>query len=133
MSVKTYDPSQVAIIVGGAIVKSWNTVTPELDEDGWTFSTGTSGESTRTKNLNKMGTITIVLPQTSKDNDILSGLEVAGALLPISILDKSGSTIVTMPEGTIVKPPAAELGKESAEREWQIKGDIPVLLVGGNG
>ena len=34
MSVKTYDPSQVAIIIGGRIIKSWNTVTVTRDEDG---------------------------------------------------------------------------------------------------
>jgi hypothetical protein len=129
---KTYDPSEVSIIVGGTIIKSWNLVTPEFDEDGWTFSTGTSGESTRTKNLNKMGTITLTLPQSSADNDILSGLQVAGALLPVSIIDKSGSTIITMPEGTIVKLPAAEMAKEAGEREWIIKGDMPASFIGGN-
>ena len=129
---KTYNPSEVSIILGGLIIKSWNTITPERDEEGFLFSTGTSGESTRTKNANKMTTITLVLPQSSSDNDILSGLEIAGALIPVSIIDKSGSTLITMPEGTIVKPASAELGKEAGEREWIIKGDTPVFLVGGN-
>jgi hypothetical protein len=129
---KTYDPSQVALIVGGSIIKSWNTITPERDEDGFLFSTGTTGESTRTKNLNKMTTITVVLPQTSADNDILSGLEASGSLVPVSVIDKSGRTIITMPEGTVVKPATPELGKESAEREWVIKGDTPAFFVGGN-
>jgi hypothetical protein len=129
---KTYNPSQVSIIIGGSIVKSWNTVTPEPDEDGWLFSTGTSGESTRTKNANKMVTITLVLPQSSADNDILSGLEIAGSLIPISIIDKSGRTVITMPKGTVAKRPAVELGKEAGEREWLIKGDVPVYAVGGN-
>ena len=124
MAIKTYDPSQVSVIVGGSIITSWNTVTPDRDEDSFTFNTGTTGESTRTKNLNKMGTFTIVLPQTSADNAVMSGFEVGGSLISCSIIDKSGASLAVMPEGTVMKPATSEFGKESGEREWVVKGDI---------
>lgn len=130
--IKTYDPGQVAIIVGGAIIKSWNSVTLSRDEDGFTFNTGTSGEVTRTKNLNKLGGIAINLPQTSGDNTILSAFEIAGNALSCSVIDKNGVTLGLMPEGTVVKAPDAELGKESGERDWLIKGDLVTFIVGGN-
>ena len=41
--VKTYDPSQVSLIVGGTIVKSWNKIAVAKDEDGWSFNAGTQG------------------------------------------------------------------------------------------
>lgn len=129
---KTYNPKEVSVIVGGHIVNSWNTATIAREEDGFFFATGTTGESSRAKNANKMGTLTIVLPQTSVDNDALSALELSGALVPCSIIDKSGTTLAVMPQGTVLKQADAELGKELGEREWIIKGDIDVLNVGGN-
>ena len=132
MSVKTYDPSQVAIIIGGRIIGSWNTVTVTRDEDGWTFAAGTSGEVTRTKNLNKLGMLELVLPQTSEDNAVLSAFEIAGNTLNSSVLDKSGTSVALMPEGTVIKAADSEFGKESGERTWQIKGDLVSFLVGGN-
>ena len=129
---KTYDPSQVAIIIGGSILKSWNTVTVSRDEDGWTFSSGTSGESTRTKNLNTLGMIEIVMPQTSVDNAILSAFQIADGLLSSAVIDKGGTSVALLPEGTVVKQADSEYGKESGERTWQIKGDLVGFIVGGN-
>jgi hypothetical protein len=130
--VKTYDPSQVSLIVGGTIIKSWNKVSVVKDEDSWTFSAGTSGEVTRTKNLNRLGTITVTLPQTSADNGMLSAFAVSGALLSCIVKDGSGRSLHVMPEGTVVKPADSEYGKESGEREWSIKGSVVEMTVGGN-
>ena len=132
MSVKTYDPSQVAIIIGGRIIGSWNTVAITREEDEWTFNAGTSGEVTRTKNLNKLGMFELTIPQTSEDNAALSALRLLGNTLNCSVLDKSGTSVGLIPEGTIVKAPDSEFGKESGERVWQIKGDLVTFLAGGN-
>ena len=135
MALKTYDPSQLSITIGGSLIsdKSWNTVAIARDEDSWTFSTGTNGEQTRTKNLNKLGTITLTLPQTSDANDILSAAELVGSPITCALIDKSGRTVVTMPQGTVMKPADTEFAKESGEREWMIKGDVPdPFLVAGN-
>jgi hypothetical protein len=130
--VKTYDPSQVSVIVGGTILKSWNKIAVAKDEDDWSFSAGTSGEVTRTKNLNKLGTITITLPQTSRDNGVMSAFRVSGALLSCIVKDGSGRSLHVMPEGTVVKPANSEYAKESGEREWTIKGSVVEMTVGGN-
>ena len=130
--VKTYDPSQVSIIVGGTIIKSWNKVAVAKDEDDWSFSAGTSGEVTRTKNLNRLGTITITLPQTSKDNASLSAFSISDSLLSCIVKDASGASLHVMPEGTVVKPANSEYAKESGEREWAVKGSLVEMTVGGN-
>ncbi len=130
--VKTYDPGQVSVIIGGTIIKSWNKIVVAKDEDDWTFAAGTSGEVTRTRNLNRLGAITITLPQTSRDNGTLSAFCVSGGLLSCIIKDASGYSLYVMPEGTVVKPAASEFGKESGEREWAIKGSIVEMTVGGN-
>lgn len=130
--VKTYDPSQVSLIVGGTIIKSWNKIVVAKDEDSWSFSAGTSGEVTRTRNLNRLGAITVTLPQTSADNGMLSAFEVSGALLSCIVKDGSGRSLHVMPEGTVVKPADSEYAKESGEREWAIKGSVVEMTVGGN-
>ena len=131
--VKTYDPTKVSLIVGGSIIKSWNTVSCVVDEDKWTFTKGTSGEVTRTKNPVMMGTLTLTLPQTSEDNAILSAFEFAGNTIACIITDRNGTSLHIMPQATVVKPADSEYGKESGEREWQIKGQWKEpFLVGGN-
>lgn len=131
--VKTYDPTKVSLIVGGSIIKSWNTITCVVDDPKFTFATGTTGEVTRTKNPIMMGTATIDLPQTSEDNAILSAFEVAGNTIPIIVVDRNGVSIHTMPQATIIKPADAEYGKDSGSREWEIKGQWKEpFIVGGN-
>lgn len=129
---KTYDPSQVVVIIGGSIVKSWNTVTAARDEENFMMTTGTQGESTRTKNANKMGVITLVLPQASVDNAILSAFWNAGTQISVAVTDKSGVSLHAMPEATVTKSPDAGYGKEAAEYEWLIRGDLSVHVLGGN-
>jgi hypothetical protein len=132
MAVKTYDPGQVSLIVGGTIIKSWDKIAVAMDEDDWSFAAGTTGEVTRVKNLNRLGSIAVTLPQTSADNAVLSAFRIAGALLPCIVKDASGNSLHVMPEGTVVKPADSEYGKEAAQREWTIKGGIVEMTVGGN-
>jgi len=133
MGTKTYDPSLVSVIIGGSIIKSWEAVKAGRDNDKYKFTERTSREVTRTKNASLLGTITLTLPQASQDNATLSAFEVAGALIPCMIMDKGGTSLHTMPEGTVVKMPDAEYGKDSGSREWTIKGElIEPSIVGGN-
>ncbi|BBO74399.1 hypothetical protein DSCW_18160 [Desulfosarcina widdelii] len=132
METKTYNPDQVSLIVGGSIIKSWNKVVVGRDEDSWSFSAGTSGEATRTKNLNTLGAIKITLPQTSQDNGVLSAYEKSDALLSCVVKDSSGYSLYAMPEGTVIRQAGSEFGKESGEREWTLKGALAEFTVGGN-
>ena len=65
---KDYALGEVSVIVGASIIESFNKVSVELGEESNTFTTGSTGESTRTKNANRMGTILLTMPQTSSDN-----------------------------------------------------------------
>lgn len=129
---KTYDPSQVSIILAGSIIKSWISVSAERDEEAFMMTTGTGGESTRTKNANKMGVITLTLPQASADNLVLSTLWNAGTQFSASITDKSGVSLSVISEATVTKAPPGAYGKEAGELEWLIRGDLSVHVLGGN-
>ena len=129
---KTYNPGEVSLIIGGSIINSWNTITVSRNEDKNFASVGTQGEVTRTVNVSNLGTIVVTLPQSSADNAILSAKELANGIESIGIMDKSGNSIVTMPEGFITGVAESEFGKELGEREWTFQGDLPVYVVGGN-
>lgn len=130
-ALKTYDPSEVVIAVGGALLASWNLMTPEFDEDQNLMSVGTTGETTRTKNANRNGKVTINIPQTSSDNAILSALAIANSVYNVSVVDKSGTLVITIPEGVFQRQPNAPTGKDAGEgsRDWVLMGKM--FMVGG--
>jgi len=129
---RTYDPSRVSVAFGPVLLTGWDTVRISREEDGAMFSVGTSGEISRSINANKLGTITLTYPQTSTENLILSGYEFSKVTVPVTIIDRSGSTVAIMKFGTVVKPPDSDLGKETATREWLIRGELSVMTIGGN-
>jgi len=130
--VRTYDPSKVSVSFGPSLLTGWDLVRISRAEDGVSFSVGTGGEISRSINANKLGTITLTYPQTSAENLILSSYEVTKVTIPVTIIDRSGSTVAIMKYGTVVKPPDSDLGKETTTREWSITGELPVYTVGGN-
>lgn len=133
MATKTYDPSQVSVIVGGNIITNFEKVSVSRDEDNWKFQAGSSGEVTRTKNSNPLGTIEIELSQTVAEQVGLSALVGTDALIPINVADLNGTSIHTMPEGSVMKVADAEYGKDDATtRTWTLKGALTVHVVGGN-
>jgi len=131
--VKTYDPTKVTVVIGGSIIKSWDTVRVVENDPRFTFKKGTSGEVTRSKNSVIMGTITFILPQTSEDNAIMAAYNIAGNLMNVSVIDRGGTSIHIMPQGTIEKAADAEYGVESGQREWTIIGQMKdPNYIGGN-
>lgn len=133
MATKTYDPSQVSLIVGGTIVTNWEKITVEYDEEKWKFGAGSSGEVYRTKNSNPIGTINVELAQTSSDNAAFSGYAGSDALIPIIVQDGGGTSLHSMTEATCVTVPSAEYAKDDAgTREWSFKGALAVHIIGGN-
>lgn len=128
----TYSPKEVSIIIGSHIVDNWEEVTVVKDEDDNLFSTGADGEVAVTENANELGTISITIKQTSKSNLILSALG-KGAVLPITIADKSGKSLHMIPLSKRVKAPDAAYGKEAGDREWAYRGSLEINIAGGNG
>ena len=130
---KTYSPKEVSVVIGGAIIKSWDEVSVVMDEDRNVLSSATTGESTRTKNANRLGKIEITLPQTSEDNLALSGLLAIDTPIPCAVIDSGGNSLHVMPLGVIMKSPDSGYAKENGTRIWTIAGNLPdPQIVGGN-
>ena len=140
MTVKTYDPAQVALIFGGVEIGGYadgTFVTVARDEDAFSLQIGTNGEGVRSKSNNKSGTFTFTLLQSSASNAILSAIaqldELTNAgVFPAMVKDNSGSSIHTAETAWIQKVPDSEYSKEAGPREWVIRTNNLQPFVGGN-
>lgn len=140
MTVKTYDPTQVSLIVGGFNITGFadgSFVTVARNADAFALHIGTDGEGTRAKSSNKSGRITITLAQSSDSNAVLSAFLAADELsntgvVPVLVKDSSGTSLFAAETAWIVKAPDAEFGRELGSREWIIETDNLAVFIGGN-
>ncbi len=140
MSVKTYDPKQVIVIVDGSQMSGFaegTFVKVGRHEDAWSLQIGADGEGTRSKSNNKSGTITFTLMQSSDSNVILSALaqldELSNAgAVAVMVKDNSGSSLYVAEQAWIKKVADSEFGKEAGHREWVLETNILICNVGGN-
>ena len=140
MTVKTYDPKQVQIIIGGQTISGFadgEFINVERDEDMFTKVSGADGEVSRAKSNNKMGTMTLTLLGTSASNDILSAFAVADELsnsgiVPIICKDSLGTSTLFAGEGWVKKMPAYTASKEISTRAWVFDLAEVEIFIGGN-
>ena len=140
MAFATYDVSQVAVIVGGVPLEGFadgSRVTVEFDEEQFTKVTGSDGLTTRSKSNNYAGSVTVTLQQSSRSNDVLSGLWNAdrvrnAGVVPILIKDNSGRTLWAAEHAWVQQMPGQEFAKEVSDREWILDTDKLTGLAGGN-
>ena len=141
MATKLYDPDKVVVTFGPAVVSgiaAGTFVSVERNEDAFTVTVGADGETARTRNNNRSGTITITLLQTSSSNDMLSSFaqldeKSATGVLPLVVKDLLGNTLCVAPNAWVKKIANAEFGKEHGDREWVLESDLIEMFVGGSG
>ena len=139
MAFKSYDPLEVAVIVGGHVVQGFadgTFVSVSRANDTFTGTSGASGEYARAKSNDRSGTFTVTLLQTSTSNSVLQGFATADELsnsgtFPVLIKDNNGADIFSGEICWIQKPSDAEYGKEISEREWIIMTSELIMLHGG--
>lgn len=139
MALKTFDPSQLVLSVGGVPASGWadgSMMTVEYDEDAYTKVVGVD-QTTRVKSSNNGGKITIRLQQSSPFNDVLSAFAIAdrednSGVVPALGKDNSGRTVIFSPSAWVMKIPSAEFAKEHSDREWILDCADLELFVGGN-
>jgi hypothetical protein len=136
----TYDPKQVAMIVGGQIMSGFSDgtfITVTRNEQAFNLKVGVDGEGTRAKSNNKSGKFEIELMQSSSSNDVLSGYAAADELsstgaVPVYLKDNSGRTICTALTAWVQKYPDQPFAKEVSTRKWILETDDVEIFVGGN-
>lgn len=140
MGVKTFDPKQVQMIIGGNQIAGFadgEFINVERDENTFSKVVGADGEVSRAKSNNRSGILTLTLLQTSASNDILSAIMIADELtnsgiIPIYIKDSLGTSTLFSGEGWVQKPPAFTADKEIGNREWVIDLASVDVFIGGN-
>ena len=142
MGVKLYDPASVIVAFGPNELSGFaegTMVRVERDEDTFTKKVGVDGECTRTRNMNRCGSVSVMLMATSSSNLVLSALHNADELasngvsvLPLIIKDNAGYSLHVAKEAWIRKPPASEHAKEAPEREWVFDTGPMTTVEGGN-
>ena len=140
MTVKTYDPKKVHIIIGGFemvgfVDGTFFTIT--MDDDAYSKVTGADGETSRAKNNNNGALATLSLQQTSSSNDVLSGFALADRLsnsgiVPVVVKDSLGTTILFSAEGWVKRTPDAPFAKEISNRDWPFDLANVDTFIGGN-
>jgi len=127
---RTYDPQTVVITVGSVIVSGFGDgdfITVNYDEDRYNVKAGADGEVARAKNANRMGTFEITLSATSAANAELSSifnLEMLGGadvVVPVSVVDLSGSAQAFASKCWLKNPADFVRGKEVGDAVWAIQ------------
>lgn len=140
-TVKTFDPKNVIIVFGGVPLTGYspNTfISVAAAGDRFSKVVGADGETARGKSNDYTHEVTLTLMQTSLSNDYLSGIMALDKLsnsgiLPLSVLDKSGSTLFFWDQAWVKKPPNWDGQKEVGERAWVFDtGQVIEENIGGN-
>jgi len=124
----TYDPSRIAITFGPVRISGIADATfckVSRAESKYTTKAGADGETARSRNLNRIGTVEITLLQTSAANAELAALHLADEIsdggtpgLPLMVKDLEGNSLTVAFEAWIEKTPDEEYAKEVGERTW---------------
>lgn len=136
----TYDPKQVALIVGGVPIGGYadgTFISAERTADTFTKVSGGDGVVSRSKTNDKSGTIAISLQKTSPSNDVLAGFALLdetsnSGIVPIVVQDFSGRTTIVSAFGWVKKLPKAEFSKEVTNTEWMLDCADLDIKHGGN-
>lgn len=119
VSVTTYDPKKVNVIVGGRVITGFasdGVVTLAKSEDSVNPSVGAKGDVTYSENANESGTASLTLMSTSSSLPYLRDLEAKRRAVNVSITDANDDTAFTMNEDNcrITKMPDVARQKEQA-------------------
>ena len=140
MSVRTFDPKQVIVTIGGVPMSGFSDGTfleVDRNEPTWNIVVGADGLVTRGKTNNFSGTLTLTLKQSSPSNDVLSAFmavdEATNAgVIPVLVKDLSGNSIYFSARAWITQYPNSTFGKDITDRQWVLSMDEADMFVGSN-
>lgn len=138
---KTYDPKQVQVIVGGIPLRgyadgSFIRVAPR--NAAWVLDVGADGEAARAKSNDYSGSIEVELMQSSESNIHLSNVLLVdktnnAGVVPITIRDTSGRSLHFSEQCFLEQAPESAYSKSNETRVWRfLCADMDINFVGGN-
>jgi len=133
LGTRTYSPGEVTIIMNGAIVKDWVSITWTRPNPRYTGTQGSDGELTRVENAGHQyveGTLT--LKQASSSNIAVNALFTSGVVGPLLVKDGSGTSIHSIPECTLSSLGDGGYAAEESDREYNFFGMMILDAPNGN-
>lgn len=126
VSVKTYKPSDVVVLVSGYQLTGIVSLSAAWSAPPFTVVKGIRGKNARVRNFDSSLTITLQVLQTSITNDILSDIvtkdiSTGNGRLLVEIRDKSGTTVLTSTNGFVSNRANVEFSNDLSERQWVIE------------
>jgi len=137
---KEYNAGEVSVVFGAQALQGFTEgtfINITRLEDSYTMVVGADGEATRSKTNNRSGSIEVTLKQSSESNDYLSQMLIADeaggvGVLPLTIIDNTGTTIISALESWVKKPSDTGFGRDAEDRVWTIDCADLSMFVGGN-
>ena len=142
MSIATYSPGEVSLIIAGLHQVSGfseNSIIRVMkDEPYFKSFKGSHGQSERMTVTDNTYTVEVSLSQTSPSNSVLNALATLDHLsglaqFPLFAKDSSGQSLFIAPSCWVEKSAEASYGTELADRVWTIKCAEMVSGIAGNG
>ncbi len=131
MGLHQYDPKQVSLIFGGALITGFaegSFINIEYNNDLFTLAVGSDGEATRSKSNNNSARVTVTLMPGSVGNALLNTAfqadKAGGAgALPLAITDRSTGSSFAAEGAWVVKDPGKDFQTEGQPMEWMLETD----------
>lgn len=136
--ISTYSPESVLLILGGAALTGWNSISISRDADQFNVIKGIRGKHTRSRNYDNSATIVLELPFSSDWNYILSQIvtqdsQSATGRCEILLKDNSGNSIFKTTQAYVRKFADVTFDATISSRVWTIQClDVDVYTVGGS-
>jgi hypothetical protein len=140
VDLKTYDPAQVQVSIGGAIITGYEPgtfISVARSVNNFDYSVGPDGnEGIRAKRNDRSALLTLTLRQTAAAMALLSNLanrdEVSSdGVVPVEVTEIGTENRITGGKGWIEKPPDVNYAETPQGRAWRIRiAEAPFELAG---
>lgn len=137
MTVATYTPKEVSLLIGGSLVTGWDRITVQRNAESFRQVRGIRGKNTRVRNRDSSATMTVELAQTSITNSIFSqilqlDLAQGTGRLEWTLRDAKGEYVFQTNTGYVSSYPESGFSGEIETRRWTLLCDSSTIFVGGN-
>lgn len=130
LSISTYSPSDVTLVIAGYVLSGWDTINISRRTDSFKPVYGIRGKHARVRTgggttPDTSAIITLTLAQESASNDVLSAIheldisEGTGRIV-LTLKDKSGGSLFNSHEAYIISYPDAPFSNDFGTRQWRI-------------
>lgn len=126
MSVKSYDPGRVSLILFGQRMSGFadgSMIEVSRTTAARSSVAGADGEVCVVESRDDRATVKVTLLQSSVSNAILSAAEAAKTKAAFLVKDLDGASLCEAPNAWVTKPADFKRGKELAEVEWELEVD----------